>query len=718
MNFLFFKEWDFYYIPKTDYSPKWINYKDKLKKLYGSECISPKQRINDYQECRTNVNWKNGCKDCNGSGWALLLKIGGSYCWRNVSKCSSGLYENGSMCYNPDSACKPEMITDQDGYHCRNKWNFRDLNVYQVNDSYSTCSCTGSCYHGAIQVSSYDPKVFESLGGVGSTKLIKSVKLVCQSNTLYCDEMEKAFVVTVNLTKLTSWDLFDKLQTNLETNSITSYGQISYLNFIGYNIVKFYLMMNVENAQRFEPEANYFKSYVPLFLVFKKRTDTGLIRSTVTTSTSRDYSLSFYYKPNSTETSSKDVYFQYTLDKTYATLSGGAVPQSNLTFKTIGKQGMFLVKPTQHCIKFDNDPVNYKDGETIAYLVYYNMSDLKDQGRNNIINELKEKFLSNVNISTSPEYLGWNEYVYYNHILPNLCYEIENNSDNCNEIMYYDASPPVLVTQKCSLLTSKRFPDCKTYLMTNIGSKQPTANQTRTYDKLDTKQLSFCNRSNPPLECQCYNRESSTAYKSFATAGAIDSRVNVGCWYKPCMDDDSSNILIESKFRDDNVNKNCPDYVCQNIITVMNRPENSVQFDNLNLRTSCTSTTTRKPKTTSIPTTITIPPNVEEEKDKEEENPYPYIVEEDTTTPLPSEEAKEQKDNIKPVSLNEYYTYIAVLAVVLIVLTIATILFLKKSIETGLSLVNVFLTFILLVLTCLVAYVLSTYIRLVLAILK
>lgn len=709
MSFNFFKEWDFYYIPKTDYSPKWINYKYKLGKLYGSECIGPKALSSEIDKCYNDGPWYDKCKNCSGSGWAYLA--GKDYCWRSVSRCSSGLYQNGALCYNQDSACKPEMITDQDGYHCRTDWNIRDLNVYEVATT-SNCSCTGSCYYGAKKVCSYDPKIFESLGGVGSTKLIKSVKLICQSNTIYCDELKKAFVVKVNLTKLTSWDLFDKLKTTFETNSNNLYDHISYLNFIGYNIMTFYLMMNVENNSRFDVEATKFASYVPLFLVFKKKTDTGIVVSTIPTSTKRDYSLNFYI-PRPTSTTALTSFYQYTLNKSYATLSGGAVPQSNLSFKTIGTQGIFLVKPTQYCIlptsSYDSMPT-YKDGELIVYLVYYNMNDLKDQGRS-IITEFKEKFLSNANISTSPEYLGWNEYVYYNHILPNLCYEIETDSSQCNGIMNYDASPPSLISQNCSLLTSKRFPDCKTYLMTNVGSKQPTANKTRTSSKLDSKQLAFCNQYDT-LECQCYDRESKTAYKSFQNTGyafPTEMKGNVGCWYKPCMDDPSSNILIESKFRDENLN--CAETVCQNVITVMNRPENSVEFDNLDLRTSCTSTTTRRPKTTMVPTTMeTLPTATTEEEETEEPSPF---LEEEETTELPAEQQQEE-----PISLNQYYTIIAVLALVLIVLTIATIFFLQKSIETGLGVVNVVLTCILLVLTCVVAYFLSTYVRLVLAILQ
>lgn len=79
-------------------------------------------------------------------------------------------------------------------------------------------------------------------------------------------------------------------------------------------------------------------------------------------------------------------------------------------------------------------------------------------------------------------------------------------------------------------------------------------------------------------------------------------------------------------------------------------------------------------------------------------------------TPLPTILPKQEE----PISLNQYYRMIAVLAVVLLFLTIATIFFLKESIETGLNIVNILLTVILLILTSVVAYYLSTYVRLIL----
>lgn len=714
MSFKFFKEWDFYYIPKSDYSPKWVNYKQNITKFYNNECVSPKGLSSVIEKCYKDGPWYDRCKNCGSGAWAFLA--GKNYCWRSVSKCTGDTYQNGALCYNNDSACKPEMITNQNDYHCGSDWNIRDKNVYEVGTT-SRCSCTGACYYGAKNVCSYDPKVFETVGGVGATKLIKSVALVCPSNTIYCKELTKAFVVKIQFSKLTSWDLLDRLKTALDTYSDNSYEHISYLNFIAYKIATFYLMMNVENASKFDTEASNFAAYVPLFLVFKKKTDNGIMASTTLTSSKRDYSLNFYVqKP--TSSTSLTAFYQYTINKTYATLSGGANPQSNLTFGTIGKQGIFLVKPTQHCVSslYSYDSMStYKDGEPIVYLVYYNMNDIKDQSRSNIITELKEKYINNVNITSSPEYLAWNEYVYYNHILPNICYDIETESSKCNEIMNYDASPPTAISQNCSLLTSQRVSDCKTYLMTNISLKQPTANKTRTYSKLDSKQTQFCNDYNT-LDCQCYDRESHTAYQSFQNTGysfPTEMKGNVGCWYKPCMDDPSSNILIESKFRDENLN--CAKTVCENVVTVMNRPENTVQFTNLDMRTSCSFLSTRKPSTTISPSTgdETQPPT-EEEEENTDTSPPP--VPEESQQPLMDEEI--QDEEVGTISLKSNYIRIGVAVVVIIGLSFAVISFLKQRMESGLGVLDILLTIIVFILIGIAAYFITTDVKVILAVLK
>jgi hypothetical protein len=280
-----------------------------------------------------------------------------------------------------------------------------------------------------------------------------------------------------------------------------------------------------------------------------------------------------------------------------------ATPQSNFLFKKIGTQGIFLVDPVQICTDsgiqeedtYHSWPHVYRENKPIVYLVYYNMNDLQDQNRDNI-STFKEKYIENPNLALSPPCMSWNRFVYYNHILPNLCYDVEIDSTKCNPILDYDSSPPTLISQKCSTATSSRCPDCKTYLMTNLELEQPDVNRTRTYDNLDAKQNAFCNKYDT-MECQCYKRDTHTAFNSFKNTSysfPADMSGNAGCWYKPCMDDPTSSLFVPAAFRSGK--RNCPSTVCQSLITVINRPENSANLSNLNLRASCDlPTSTSKP---------------------------------------------------------------------------------------------------------------------------
>lgn len=687
----FFTEWDFYYIPKTDFS-KWINYKYKTTKLYNNECISPKAQTADKQWCNAKkiIAGIYNCSNCDGSGWSLW----GNKCWRSKMGCySSGTYSYNGLCYNENSACKPEMVGHQDEFHCKSDWNVRDLNYYELSDSTSNCSCTGACYYGAKNVGTYDKTLFDVFGGIGSTKIIKSVTLVCQDkDKIFCDEMKKVFRIRVQLTKITSWDFLDKLKTFFNTNMNTSYDHINYLNFIGQQIVEFYLMMNVATGNDLSTS---FKSYVPLFLVLNTSSSPALLDVNVNPKSTRDYSLQFYgsnTRSTSCSTTSPCVIPQKTINKTYVSLSGGAIPQSNLTFKTIGTQGMFLVQPIQFCVanqttdssKYDKIP-KYTETTPIVYLVYYDMANISDQNRN-VIKELKEKFIDNVNITSSP-CRAWNTYVYYNHILPNICYQVEMDSTYCNPIMNYDASPPIPVSQKCSLVTSNRFPDCKTFLMTSIEREQPKQNQTRTYDKLDTAQKTFCTQYDT-LECQCFNRalKSKSSYKLFETSGlAVNSVGNAGCWYKPCMDDPSTNIFVEKEMRSDR--RNCAPTVCENVISVMNRPANSVNISNMNLRTSCSILATATPKPKVIPTTSLpeIEPVETEIPTEETIEPEPNSEEETTIIALQPEEE---------ISYKTLYIYLFLYILAFIIFVSIFILLLIRPTQLGLAFKSVIIIFV------------------------
>lgn len=609
MSNQFFTEWDLFYIPKADYNPRWINYKYKNKKFYNNACMSAKALSTGRETCNSNAPWYNPCKYCSGGGWAWYKK---GWCWRATSYCPANYYNYNSMCYGEDSACKPEMITNKNDYHCTTDWNIRDAAMYELVNKEPCCQV--QCTYGVKKVSTYDPAIFAPLGNV-----VKSIKLVCESNNIYCSELEKTFRVTLQLANITSWDVFEKIKTIFETQSMnandkpteySNYDNIAYLNFIGIEIIRFYMMMNVidTSAGMVNAGLNRFYTHVPVFMVFKNESDKGIMSydDNNKNTNRRDYALSFYESTiwgyaNCSETS-RCYYKTRGIDKDVLTLKN-VNPQSSLSFKNIGDTGVFLVKPVQFCdAAYSTNKDHYNKGlirnnkvDPVIYLVYYSINDLKDLGRgNDIITAFKEKYIDNPNLMLSPQCKAWNKYVYYNHILPNICFQVETNSAYCNNIMNYDGSPPAMINQNCSVATSNRFPDCRTYLMTDIGSEQPNTNHTRTFDKLDEKQLAFCNQ-NDTLECQCYNREGHSRYKSFMSSYnfPVDSKGNAGCWYKPCMDDKQSNIFIPSSFRTQNLN--CADRVCQNIITVIDRPENSVNISNLKLSTSCYDISTLKP---------------------------------------------------------------------------------------------------------------------------
>lgn len=656
----FFTEWDFYFIPKTDYNPKWMNYKYKNKKLYDNQCISPKAQTSDKQWCNAHKVMAGiyNCSDCDDKGWSLW----GNKCWRLKSGCwDSGTYSYNGLCYNENSACKPEMITKPDDFHCKSDWNIRDLNYYELSDT-GTCNCTGSCYWGVKNVSTYDKTIFDVLGGISTNNIIKSVSLISQDkDSIYCNKLSKAFRVRVQLTKIKSWDVLDKLKNLFKDILDPIHTDLHYLNSIGYMIVEFYLMMNVAydtQAVDYDTKVGMdrFSSYVPFFIYCNKSTDPAITSSTRSQYTAQ-YSLDFVTKNLEVKTLNRD----------YVTLSG-AVPQSNILN---GSQGIFLVKPTQFCYNTQkNIQPTYIETNPIIYLVFYDMLNIGNQERN-LLKELKDKYINNASIASSPCRV-WNSYVYYNHVLPNICYDTEDNSSYCNKIMNYDASPPSLVAQKCSLLTSNRFPDCKTYLVTDIEREQPKVNPVRTYSKLDTLQKKYCTKYDT-LECQCHNRSSKSSYQLFQnTSGLlINSTGNDGCWYTPCLDDPTSNILIEERMREDK--RNCPPTVCQNIISVINRPENSVNLSNLDLRTSCymLSTATPKPKsptTTPLPEEI-IPTEQNNSTDGENSSSPP------DETEIVSSSSSEETSNIIPeedVQLSYTKIYIeTILYVILLIIFVS-----------------------------------------------
>jgi ABC-type sugar transport system permease subunit len=130
---------------------------------------------------------------------------------------------------------------------------------------------------------------------------------------------------------------------------------------------------------------------------------------------------------------------------------------------------------------------------------------------------------------------------------------------------------------------------------------------------------------------------------------------NAGCWYRPCLDDPQSNIFIESAFRAEK--RNCPESVCQSVITVMNRPENTANFSNLELRNSCSILSTYTPAPAPARTAgSTTTPEPEAQEETMEPPPIPLL-------PLPLEEQSQSGEEADVEAATDVKTIQAILAV-------------------------------------------------------
>jgi len=659
----FFKEWDFYFeAPETCKDPKYINQKYKNTKFYSKGCTSGKAVSTNRQWCSEKLGpWYNRCKYCSGSGWSY--SIADNKCWRLKTGCTGNtyLYSPTSLCYDEDSACKPEMMTNKTEYGCSNNLNVRDYDLYQL--SSNNCDCVaGDCT--VYKVCTYDNSIFTVLGGVGSDKLVKSVKILYK-NANDCDfNVNRVFKATIQFSKITKWEMLDTIKNLFDsiatTASIKSF--IQYHNFIGYKMIEFYLAMNVENNVKVDLRT--FSKYIPFFMVFNNSSASGLTQPYTYSSNNNTYDFTRDFFTRGTTSIKTGTCLLYgtncpiikTVSSSYLKIGGSIGPESDVKFsnKTFN---YFLVKPFDACIQ---DDFRYVEGNPIIYLVYYNTGSFKDQALMTSMDEIKEKFINNGSLVAAPECKVWNEYVYYNHLLPNICYQVESESSRCNLIMNYNASPPSSVAQKCSTMTSKRFPDCKTYLLSDIDLKQPAANKTRTYENLYTLEQNFCSKEDT-LECQCLNRETQSAYKSFQNSSyefPANMKGNEGCWYAPCLDNSSSNIFIQPSFREEE--RNCPTTVCQNVVSVINRAGN-VNISDLELRTSCTFLSSATPKPKASTTTAPSKAITTEESTITTEEP----TEEPTTT---EEEPNDFSEDIRTIDLNSYYIFIGIIIIVIICL--------------------------------------------------
>lgn len=647
----FFKEWDFYYIPQTDYNPKWYNYYEQGKIAHDEACIYGVNQKCDTKcgtdWCDTSGTFWQPCNNCSGSGWSYLVDK--KKCWRHrcVTNCGCGtryLYKPTNLCYSNQSACKPEMINHKNDYRCNKDWDLRNKNLYSIYDKdldtkdYNTCACVGSCTSGVIKASTYNPAVFAPLGGVGPDKLVKKIVLDDQNSVLKIlnDKQYEVFRCTLQFSKITNWSVKTEIEKAFSTGNKV-YEPYTYNNFVGCLIADCYMRMNLPDPTNTKTFTNFDK-YFPVFLVLTN-TDTNVLRDPPQ-SEKRDVCHDFYTGKTiiTRDDTSKsfDVSEIKALSRDYVKLDGISPTWDQIypapDYKN--SDAIFVVKPIMYTMTADyvvKDKYLPENKDPIIYMVYYSISQLTEgvlKSGIDPITPFKSKYIDNPNLNLSPECLAWNKFVYYNYLLPQLCFQNEKTDveKNCPNIYNYDTNSYELSKAGCSLIASKRFPDCKKYLVTDIDLEQPAFNPTRTLEALDAKKDSFCNTGvNFKLnECQCYDRTNRTAYKQFQSTSYsfpqnLESGGNAGCWYSPCVDTKTSDILLPSKFNADG--RNCPATVCENVITIINRPENTAKISSLKAVNSCSFLASLSPVSSKPPTTSTKP--VSSQPDESSSTPIP-----------------------------------------------------------------------------------------------
>ena len=529
-----------------------------------------------------------------------------------ITTCPSGfsLINSNSLCQRTDAACQQNMLVNG----LCNPWNERDRNYYAID--FNDCFCTGVCSNGGgvKNLATYDPSAFAAVGGVGPGKLVQSMTLVQEFGV-----NSKCFKMTVDCTKLVSITDCDQIKTILSStkNSMTL-DPYKRLNTCGYQLLLCYCYVNIQISNF---SLDTLIQRVPLIMGIN--TSSNASKYTQKTATNTDLYGGYTMTPleyivsvnnvsvnKTTDNSGLGEYFctTWTLNSSALNISSLApMPTSTgstnlditLFSPAVFTQAIAGFYPSKYG-NYDNPPTltvpNQKQG---LYLAYYNLGDLINNAIIDRATSLYDMFVSDNNADIPVPYRQWNKYVYVNWLLPKLCIALETRAGatHCPPIMNYNGQPVAPVQSNCMLLSS--YPDCQKYLMSNPDLDQPAANTTRTDAALNTAMSQFCQTNINVLECQCLNREQMPVYAQYGFANPSSGfpvssmSSNPGCWYTPCRGSNQDYIYSPSQFW--LKNRNCPDVVCQSILAVVNRPENSVTMKNISMVTNCASPSTEPP---------------------------------------------------------------------------------------------------------------------------
>jgi len=554
-----------------------------------------------------------------------------------------------------DGACRQSMAGRGlcGGFQdCSNSFDTQqwDRLYFQIGKSSCGTSCTWTdCGEDVvIQCATFDPTILDPV-----QTLLKSVRQPIPNLNI--------FQVTLDLTYLTTSTQYDSIQ-NLFINSslvnsmdVGLYKPPSVSKYIKvYNTAALQMVKNYIGYYLTSPPSNLLLSinYLPVYFIVDSDTSicpyavnqtygmgTFPSSNTSTSSMNNDFNLSSNDRPiyqwitNIIQKSGFSLQWT-TFNPTSLTLVGVAPvngyfyivsPQvqyladfwfnhSNRFGFGAGNQGGYFPENTKldHTTGLRAQPVTYS--QSCVFMTFYDISQFQNNPAR--VKAFKDFFLTQqascglgsgsglsnpiTNNIGDPAYLNWNKHIYYNYVLPAVCYGIDNVTTDCPYITNYgDGSSTRKQGTTCSYLVSSAIPDCTTYLVQNLAQQQPFANLTRTASQITTKLNPVCNNNPSLLECQCYNRSNSTAYTQMTnaiTSSFPNFQGQASCWYTPCQGVDP-NILVPSDMAD--AKSTTCSTSCSTILQVANRPSNTATFSQNNLVQTCIQTTTPPPKSPS-----------------------------------------------------------------------------------------------------------------------
>jgi len=535
------------------------------------------------------------------------------------------------------TACRPRMIADDYcgvwggdqerrlGYYaiCPSNMEYKDfdeMGYYNCRD----CNSCGEGNGGVKYIGTYNPSVFDKVGGIGTNKIIRSVEIVRiatkQVDTdgyVFNNFPNNLFKATIDMTMidgLQTMSILKALVTESEPfKKANEYKFCKNYNDVAMTMCYCYLYMRVPIGLSFQTEVSNVSSWIiktcPLFFYVtptknKAETDIFSVNSASTRNTRYRNTTDFYCK----KTAADDGLVLYTT-RTF----DPNVPKIGITTTP----ATYLVEPvilydTWNRTKYDATNVYEKIDPEISdngvFMVIHDLTNIVDVARygRDRIDKFKETMLD---VAIPAKYLVWNQYVYANWILPLFCYNKvgPGETSSCPTIADYSAvdystsvsQVPRVRPNTCSYLQADS--DCNKYLMRLPNTDQPVANRTRTDSNLDAWSLKFCTDNPTLLECQCLQRDrvGSPYYSYFTTSNGlqVQSRNAAGCWYTPCMGSGQNNIIVPSVFRSDR--RQCSD-ICSNVISVTDTLRD-VNLDTISLVNSCIVRTSAPVPPTSRP---------------------------------------------------------------------------------------------------------------------